>query len=47
MKELHSSDELIELGAISAEPLGIEPVGPRDEARGDHFLFSGGITADD
>lgn len=47
MKELHTSDELIELGAISAETRGSEPVGPRDEATGDHFLFSGGITADD
>jgi hypothetical protein len=47
MKELYNSGELIELGAISAETRGIEPVGPRDEATGDHFLLSGGITADD
>lgn len=47
MKELHIGEELTELGAISAETRGIEPVGPRDEATGDHFLLAGGISADD
>ncbi|EZP83983.1 hypothetical protein BV97_01176 [Novosphingobium resinovorum] len=47
MKNLQNSDEAIELGAISCETRGIDPVGPRDEATGEHFLLSGGITTDD
>jgi hypothetical protein len=46
MKKQHSS-ELIDLGAISAETRGIEPLGPVDEDQGEHYLFAGGITADD
>jgi hypothetical protein len=47
MKNLQNSDELIELGAISVETRGIEPVGPRDEDTNQHYLFVGGITTDD
>lgn len=46
MKKQDSS-ELIDLGAISAETRGIEPVGPRDEDTNEHFLLVGGITAED
>jgi len=41
------SSELIDLGAISVETRGIEPVGPRDEDTNEHYLFVGGITAED
>src|SRR3546814_15760346 len=47
MKNLQNSDELIDLGAISVETRGIEPVGPRDEDTNQHSLFVGGITTDD
>jgi hypothetical protein len=47
MKNLQNSDELIDLGAISVETRGIEPVGPRDEDTNQHYLFVGGITTDD
>lgn len=42
-----TSSELIDLGAISVETRGIEPVGPRDEDTNEHYLFVGGITSDD
>lgn len=42
-----NSSELIDLGAISVETRGIEPVGPRDEDTNEHYLFVGGITAED
>lgn len=47
MKNVQNSDELIELGAISGETRGIEPLGPVDEEQGEHYLFAGGIAADD
>src|SRR3546814_8337840 len=46
MKNLQNSDELIDLGAISVETRGIEPVGPRDEDTNPHYLFVGGITTE-
>lgn len=42
-----TSSELFDLGAISVETRGIEPLGPVDEDQGEHYLFAGGITADD
>ncbi len=45
MKTLQN--ELVDLGAISTETRGIEPVGPRDEDTNEHYLFVGGIAAED
>ncbi|HET6523514.1 benenodin family lasso peptide [Sphingopyxis sp.] len=47
MKTFQNSDELIDLGAISVETRGIEPVGFEDQDPSDKYLFSGGISADD
>lgn len=45
--KIQKSSELIDLGAISIETRGLEPFGPVDEDQGEHYLFAGGITADD
>lgn len=48
MKTLKHSDELIDLGAISTETRGLEPIGKPDVEQGDHYPFGGGaISADD
>ena len=48
MKTLQHSDELIDLGAISTETRGLEPIGKPDVEQGDHYPFGGGaISADD
>lgn len=42
-----ANNELIDLGTISEETRGIEPVGPRDEDTNEHFLLVGGISTED
>lgn len=43
-----SSDDIIELGAISAETRGVEPLGIPEAETGNYYIFGGGtIGADD
>ncbi|MBA4752082.1 MAG: hypothetical protein H2055_07635 [Sphingopyxis sp.] len=48
MKNLNANEDLIDLGAISLETRGLEPIGKPDVEQGDHYPFGGGaISADD
>lgn len=47
MQHLWITPELVELGAITAETRGQELVGPDDFETQRHYLFGGGIQADD
>lgn len=47
MQNLWPNQELVELGAITSETRGEELVGPDDFETQRHYLFGGGIQADD
>lgn len=46
MKTQRNSDELVDLGAISVETRGLEPIGKPDVEQGDHYAFGGGAISD-
>ena len=48
METLGDSDNVVELGAISVETRGIEPIGGPEIETGDYYVFAGGgISAHD
>ena len=47
MKHMQCSGDLVDLGAITAETRGEELVGPDDVETQRHYLFGGGVQADD
>ena len=48
MKTFHCCDDIVDLGAISAETCGVEPLGGPEIETGNYYLFaSGTVGADD
>lgn len=41
------AEEVVDLGAISTETCGLEPIGSPETETGDHYAFGGGAIADD
>lgn len=48
MTPLHCCDDIVDLGVISAETCGVEPLGMPEVETGNYYIFaSGTIGADD
>ena len=47
MKTFHCCDDIVDLGAISAETCGVEPLGGPEIETGNYYIFASGTVGTD